>query len=222
VTPRLVIVSAPSGAGKTTITRRLVEQQPAQFGLSISATTRRPRAGEVDGQAYYFLSRPEFERWKTSGRFLETAEYAGEWYGTPKAEVERILGSGRHALLDIEVVGAEQIRKSWQGEAPITVFVLPASPHVLVERLRNRKTESPDQLYKRLERAQYELNDSLKYDRILRNDKLDDAVAELAEIVEEGGGWHRNHPDTIRWIEQFAYDLQKEKVQLYRQMKGTT
>jgi guanylate kinase len=222
VTPRVVIVSAPSGAGKTTITRRLVELRPDKFGLSISATTRQPRVGETDGQAYHFLSRDEFQRWKQEGRFLETAEYAGEWYGTPKNEVDRILGSGRHALLDIEVVGAEQIRKSWTGEAPITVFVLPASPQVLVERLQERKTETFDQLYTRLERAQHELGHSIRYDRLLRNDDIDEAVATLGAIVEEGGGWRRDARDAISWIGQFAADLQNEKVRLHNQMKGKT
>lgn len=220
MTPRVVIVSAPSGAGKTTITRRLVELHPDKFDLSISATTRKPRAGERNGQAYHFLSRDEFQRWKQDGRFLETAEYAGEWYGTPKREVDRILASGRHALLDIEVVGAEQIRKAWKGDTPITVFVLPSSPHVLLERLRERKTESPDQLYKRLERAEVELRYSTTYDRLLRNDNLDDAVAALGEIVEQGGGHRPTLPDDIRWIEQFTYGLQKEKAQVYNQLKG--
>jgi guanylate kinase len=220
VTPRVVIVSAPSGAGKTTITRKLVELHPEKFGLSISATTRKPRIGERDGEAYRFLNRDDFERWAREGRFLETAQYAGEWYGTPRSEVDRILGSGRHALLDIEVVGAEKIRKSWKGEAPITVFVLPASPHVLIERLRERQSESFDQLHARLERALDELRQSGSYDRLLRNDDLDDAVAALGEIVEEGGGWRRDAPEAIRWIDQFATDLQKEKVRFYNQMKG--
>ena len=220
MTPRVVIVSAPSGAGKTTITRKLVELHPEKFGLSISATTRKPRIGERDGEAYRFLNRDDFERWAREGRFLETAQYAGEWYGTPRSEVDRILGSGRHALLDIEVVGAEKIRKSWKGEAPITVFVLPASPHVLIERLRERQSESFDQLHARLERALDELRQSGSYDRLLRNDDLDDAVAALGEIVEEGGGWRRDAPEAIRWIDQFATDLQKEKVRFYNQMKG--
>ena len=222
MTARLVIVSAPSGAGKTTITRRLVELQPTKFGLSISATTREPRKGETEGQAYYFLSRPEFARWKQSGRFLETAEYAGEWYGTPKSEVDRILASGRHALLDIEVVGAEQIRGSWKGEPPITVFVLPTSPRVLLDRLSERKTESPEQLLKRVTRASEELSYSRKYDRLLRNDNLEDAVAALGKIVDEGGGFQRTPPNDMRWVEQFSNGLREEEVRLHTHLKGST
>jgi len=222
VTPRVVIVSAPSGAGKTTITRKLVELHPDKFGLSVSATTRKPRPGEKEGQAYHFLSRDEFQRWQHEGRFLESAEYAGEWYGTPKNEVDRILASGRHALLDIEVVGAEEIRRSWTGEAPITVFVLPASPQVLIERLQERKTESFDQLYTRVERAEHEIAQSVSYARLLQNDDLGEAVATLDEIVEDGGGWRRDAPDAVRWIAEFAAGLRKEKVRLYTQMKGKT
>ena len=222
MTPRVVIVSAPSGAGKTTITRKLVELHPDRFDLSISATTRKPRVGERNGQAYHFLTRDEFERWKREGRFLETAQYAGEWYGTPRSEVDGILASGKHALLDIDVVGAENIRKAWKGEAPITVFVLPASPQVLLERLKDRKTESFDQMYARIERAQHELGQSARYDRLLRNDALGEAVAELGEIIDEGGGWRRDAPDASRWIDQFAADLQEEKVRFYNQMKGKT
>jgi guanylate kinase len=218
--PRVVIVSAPSGAGKTTITRRLVALHPDRFGLSVSATTRQPRAGERDGEAYQFLTRDEFARWVQEGQFLETAEYAGELYGTPIREVDRILASGRHALLDIEVVGAEKIRQAWKGDAPVTVFVLPASPQVLLERLRGRKSESLDQLYARLERAQHELQQSRSYDRLLRNDDLDEAVATLEDIIETGGGWRCDGPDAIRWIDQFAADLQKEKMRFYNQMKG--
>ena len=222
MTPRVVIVSAPSGAGKTTITRRLVARHPDRFGLSVSATTRKPRAGERDGEAYRFLSRDEFARWVQDGQFLETAEYAGELYGTPIREVDRILASGRHALLDIEVVGAEKIRRSWKGDTPVTVFVLPASPQVLLERLRDRKSESFDQLYARIERAQHELQQARSYDRLLRNDDLDAAVAELGEIVDAGGGWRCDAPDASRWIDQFAADLEKEKVRFYNQMKGKT
>ena len=166
------------------------------------------------------MSRDEFERWVQDGRFLETAEYAGEMYGTPASEVDRILAGGRHALLDIEVVGAEKIRRSWKGDAPVAVFVLPASPQVLLQRLRDRKSESFEQLYARIERAQHELQQSRGYDRLLKNDDLDAAVAELGEIAEQGGGWRCDAPDAIRWIDQFAADLEKEKVRFYNQMKG--
>jgi guanylate kinase len=220
VTPRVVIVSAPSGAGKTTITRALVARRPDRFGLSVSATTRQPRAGERDGEAYRFLSSDEFDRWAREGQFLETAESAGARYGTPAREVDRILPAAGTPSLDIEVVGAEQIRRSWKGSAPVAVFVLPGSPQVLLQRRRDRKSESFDQLYARIERAQHELQQARGYDRLLRNDDLDAAVAELGDIAEQGGGWRCNAPDAVRWIDQFAADLEKEKVRFYNQMKG--
>jgi len=110
VTPRIVVLSSPSGGGKTTIARTILERYPKKFGYSVSATTRRPRAGERQGEAYYFLTREEFADWQKQGRFVETAEYAGELYGTLKSEVEKVLQSGRHVLLDIEVDGAQQVR----------------------------------------------------------------------------------------------------------------
>jgi len=220
VTPRVVIVSAPSGAGKTTITRRLVETHPDRYAISVSATTRMPRTGERDGEAYHFLDRAEFERWKRDGRFLETAEYAGEWYGTPRSEIDRILGSGKHALLDIEVVGAEQIRKSWQGDNLVSVFVLPSSPQVLVARLHGRGTETVKQLEARLSRAQEELRHCSAFDYIVKNDDLDQAVGTLREIVELGRGPRRDMPQLNRWIEEFAAGFQEAKVELYTQLKG--
>lgn len=219
MTPRVVIVSAPSGAGKTTITRRLVELRPDKFDLSISATTRKPRLGEGNGQAYHFVGREEFDRWKAEDRFLESAQYAGEWYGTLRSEVDRILASGKHALLDIEVNGAEAIRKTWAGAAPIRIFILPGSPDVLLQRLRERKTESFDQVYARLEQAQNELRWAGVYERVVRNDDLEKAVAAVSQIVEDGGAWW-HAPAEFTWIEQFAADLQKEKVRLSNQMKG--
>jgi len=220
VTPRVVIVSAPSGTGKTTITRKLVEEHPDKYAISVSATTRKPRTGETNGQAYHFMDRQEFERWKRAGRFLETAEYAGEWYGTPKSEIDRILGSGRHALLDIEVVGAEQIRKSWQGDNLVTVFVLPPSVQVHVARLQGRGTETVAQQDARLERAQNELRYSSAFDHILVNDELDRAVASLREIVEQGRGPERDVPQLTKRIDEYATGLQAARAQLYTQSKG--
>jgi guanylate kinase len=216
--PRVVIISAPSGAGKTTITRTLVEKHPDTYALSVSATTRKPRTGEKDGDAYHFLDRAEFDRWKRDGRFLETAEYAGQWYGTPRSEVDRILGSGRHALLDIEVVGAEQIRQAWPGDNLVSVFVLPSSPDVLVGRLKGRGTETADQIRARLERAQHELQHSGAFDHVVKNDELDQAVRTLRDIVEQGRA--PNMPQSAPWIEGFASGFQAAKLRLYSQLKG--
>ena len=117
MTPRVVVLAAPSGGGKTTIANELRRRRPDIFGYSVSATTRKPRAGEQDGAAYHFLTREEFRRRVQAGDFLEWAEYAGELYGTLRAEVERVLASGRHVVLDIEVQGAQQVRRAYPRPA---------------------------------------------------------------------------------------------------------
>src|SRR6266496_5507994 len=111
--PRVVVLAAPSGGGKTTIARELVTRHPDLFGYSVSATTRKARAGEQDGAAYHFLTRDEFLGRRDAGAFLEWAPYAGELYGTLRSEVERVLASGRHVVLDVEVQGARQVRKAY-------------------------------------------------------------------------------------------------------------
>src|SRR5438132_296607 len=156
-TPRVVVLAAPSGGGKTTIARELRTRLPALFGYSVSATTRKARPGEQDGEAYHFLTRDEFLRRREAGEFLEWAPYAGELYGTLRHEVERVLASGKHALLDVEVQGARQVRQAYPSPASLIVFVIPPSPRVLIERLRRRRTESEAELRKRIDIATQEV-----------------------------------------------------------------
>jgi guanylate kinase len=217
VTPRIVVLSSPSGGGKTTIARTILERYPTQFGYSVSATTRSPRAGERHGEAYYFLTRDEFADWQAQGRFVETAEYAGEWYGTLKSEVEKVLQSGRHVLLDIEVEGARQVRKTYADA--ITIFILPTSPQVLIERLLGRKSESPSEVMRRVERAKYELREINGFDRLVRNDTVDQAVAAVVRIVDEGGGFRRADWE-LKWVSEFSAGLQQEAQRLYDNIHG--
>jgi guanylate kinase len=217
VTPRVVVLASPSGGGKTTIARTILERCPTKFGYSVSATTRRPRLDEKEGEAYHFLTREEFADWRQQGRFVETAEYAGEWYGTLKSEVEKVLASGRHVLLDIEVVGAQQVRQTYPNA--VMIFILPSSPRVLVERLLQRKSESPAALLKRLERAMYEVRATAIFDRVVKNDVLEDAVNEVIRIVDEGGG-SRREKGHIEWFETFAFGLQAERQRLYDELHG--
>lgn len=218
MTPRIVVLSAPSGGGKTTIAKAVRDRYPDRFGFSVSATTRKPRPGERDGEAYYFLSRDEFQKRVKQGDFLEHAEYAGELYGTLKSEVEKVLGAGRHVLLDIEVEGARQVREKYPPPRSVSIFILPSDPRVLLERLLSRKSESPAEIKQRLDRATYELKNATTFDRFVKNDSLDEAVAEVVKVVEEGGDFRRNMPWDLNWINKYGRDLQTAAQRVYDEL----
>ena len=194
MTPRVIVLSSPSGGGKTTITKRLLAARP-DVGYSVSATTRAPRPGEQDGVAYHFLSRGEFARREAAGEFLEAAEYAGERYGTLKSEVDRVLAAGRHVVLDIEVQGAANVRRIYPRPRSMTVFILPPSAEVWFERIRGRNTESAETLARRLDQAIFELRQVRAYDSIVINDALDRAVAEVGELIDQDGAQRHRPPD---------------------------
>jgi len=183
VTPRVVVLSSPSGGGKTTIAQQLITTWPGEFGYSVSATTRAPRAGEVEGQAYYFLRRADFDARVARGDFLEWAEYAGERYGTLKAEVDRVLAAGRHVVLDIEIQGARSIRRAYPPPASVAIFILPPSAAALVSRLTFRRTDRIGKIRERLDIARGEVLESKDYDYVVVNDQLDLAVRAVAGIA---------------------------------------
>jgi len=181
MTPLVVVLSSPSGGGKSTIAKRILAER-ADAGYSVSATTRAPRAGEVDGEAYHFLSPDEFERLVQEGEFLEHAVYNGRRYGTLVREVRRVTQGGRHVLLDIEVVGARLVRERFPDA--VLIFVVPPSGRVLAERLQGRGTEGAAELTGRLETALEELAAAHEYDYVVVNDDLEEAVRAVHAILD--------------------------------------
>lgn len=179
--PFPVILSAPSGGGKTTIAKRLLEQR-GDVGYSVSCTTRLPRAGETDGKDYYFLSTGEFQSARERGEFAESAEVHGRMYGTLRREVQRVLGSGRHVLMDIDVQGAEQFARAFPES--VLIFVLPPSVEVLMTRLMARKSENDESVRVRLASALKELQAVPSYQYIVVNDDLDRAVTVVSGIID--------------------------------------
>jgi guanylate kinase len=205
VTPRIVVLSAPSGGGKTTIAKSLRERYPEQFGFSVSATTRKPRAGEQDGVDYRFWKPSQFLDGVNQGQFLEHAQYGGELYGTLRSDVAKILESGRHVLLDIEVTGAAQVRTL--DPNALTVFILPSDPRVLVQRLMGRGSESREEIRRRLERAIEEISDATAFHRWIRNDDLDEAVGAVLKASHEPARLVRD-PKDVPWMRQYLVDLE--------------
>lgn len=176
----LFVISGPSGAGKGTLVSRLMEAVP-DARLSISATTRKPREGEVDGVHYHFITRAEFMELVDEDGFLEWAEFAGNCYGTPRSFVEQSMAKGAQVILEIEVQGAFQVREK-MPDAHL-VFIEPPSLEVLEERLRGRGTEDEEAVQRRLATARVELSRKMEYDIRLVNDDLERAVDELIAIV---------------------------------------
>jgi guanylate kinase len=177
----LFIVSAPSGAGKTTISARAL-REIGGLEMSVSCTTRAPRAGERDGQDYTFLDRAEFERRRAEGAFAESAEVHGFLYGTPRAPIDDALAMGRDMLLDIDVQGARQMKERYADDA-VAVFVLPPSELELERRLRARGTDPAEVIQRRLERARAEMEEYRRYDYYLVNRDVDESVRLFAAIV---------------------------------------
>jgi guanylate kinase len=180
VKPFLLVLSSPSGGGKTTIARRLLERR-GDLGYSISATTRARRSGEEHGRDYWFLSPEEFERRVAADEFVEHASYNGRRYGTLRSEVDRLFRAGKNVVLDIEVDGARQVRRRFPDA--VLVFVLPPSGAELVRRLKGRQTEGPAALRRRMEIASDELSAVAEYDYVVVNDELDRAVEDVDAIL---------------------------------------
>jgi guanylate kinase len=185
---KVFVITGPSGVGKGTLIRTLVQRMP-ELELSVSATTRRPRAGETHGVDYHFLSDAEFERRVQAGEFIEHAEYSGRRYGTLRSELEQRLAGGHPVVLEIEVQGARQIRAA-MPEA-VQIFIAPPGEDALRARLIGRGTDDPGEVAARLERAREELSAQDEFSHVVVNDRLEDASAALERRV-------RDHLASIR------------------------
>ncbi|MDE7418729.1 MAG: guanylate kinase [Muribaculaceae bacterium] len=181
---KIIVVSAPSGTGKSSIIKRLLEYPELNLGFSISATSRAPRGTEQHGVEYYFITHEEFKRKAQAGDFVEWEEvYPGTCYGTLKSEVERVTDDGRNLIMDIDVKGGLNVKKCF-GDRAITIFILPPSKEELEKRLRGRGTDTEEVIRKRLDKADFELSFAPEFDVRVVNDDLEKAVSDVKGIIE--------------------------------------
>ena len=201
----LLVLSSPSGAGKSTMSRRLLADDAA-FELSVSATTRPARDGETHGKDYLFLSQAEFDQMIDKGELLEYATVFGNSYGTPQAPVEAALSEGRDVLFDVDWQGAQQLRDSALGRDVVQIFILPPSISALEQRLHSRGKDSEDVINRRMDKAQSEISHWAEYDYVLINDNLDHCYSQIKTIVNA----ERLKRDRQRGLRAFVRALDNE------------
>lgn len=187
-----IVISAPSGGGKTTLVHRILQDMP-KAAFSVSVTTRPPRPGERNGRDYYFVSKPAFERMMRKKEMAESASVHGHWYGTPRKFLDAKITLGYFPVLDVDVQGALQLKKKYPEG--VYIFLIPPTLRELARRLRERHTESPDAIKRRLQAAKREMQEAPKYDYVVLNDDLDAAVERVKTILEaERWRAHRSGP----------------------------
>jgi guanylate kinase len=202
----VLILSSPSGAGKTTLTRMLLQDRTLDLTLSISVTTRPRRSSEVDGIHYRFIPQRQFEAMRDAGDLLEWAEVHGNFYGTPRAPVEEVLGAGRDALFDIDYQGTQQVREKMGGDT-VTVFILPPSMKELRARLERRAEDSRETIEKRLDNARKEIARWTQYDYVLINDDIQATFDDLLAILRAE---RQRRPRRTKSVEAFVAKLLSE------------
>jgi guanylate kinase len=206
-----VILSSPSGGGKTTIAHKLLSLRK-DLGYSVSCTTRPPREGEVNGRDYHFLGVEKFKRGQDAGDFAESAEVHGHLYGTLRAEVARVLSSGRHVIMDIDVQGAQQFSAAFPES--VLIFILPPSADALIERLTARGTEDAKSLIRRFRSAKEELKSIDLYEYVVVNDQIDSAVAAISSII-DAEALKRSRNDALEPLIRNIEDGIQSAIDLY-------
>ena len=203
----MLVVSSPSGAGKTTLTRNLLAQEK-NISLSISVTTRARRPSEIDGVHYHFISMPEFAAMRDTGGLLEWAEVHGNCYGTPRKPVEEALAAGHDMLFDIDWQGTRQLYRAMRQDI-VSVFVLPPSAAELKTRLERRAEDSADIIARRLRNAIEEISHWVEYDHVLVNDDLDRSFAALRQILAHGRRKSTRRADMDAFVTKLLFDLRR-------------
>ena len=202
----LIVVSGFSGSGKGTLMKELMTRYPDTYALSISATTRSPREGEVDGREYFFVSKDEFEKMIAKGELIEYAKYVENYYGTPRDYVEKKLDEGKDVILEIEIQGALNVKKMFPDT--LLLFVTPPSAEELKKRLVGRGTETMDVIESRMDRACEEAQGMENYDYLIVNDSLERCVEEMHSIIQ---GEHRRSSRNCEFMKEIKQDLERMK-----------
>lgn len=202
----LIVVSGFSGAGKGTLMKALLNEYPEQYALSVSATTRNPREGEVDGREYFFVTKEEFEKMIAKNELIEYAKYVENYYGTPRNYVEQKLDAGRDVILEIEIQGALKVKEAFPDT--LLLFVTPPSAEELKRRLVGRGTESMEVIESRMSRAVEEAEEMDRYDYLIVNDDLNLCVEEMHAIIQSE---HSRSSRNIGFIEKIKEDLKSLK-----------
>ena len=209
--PFPLIISSPSGGGKTTITKLLLQRR-SDVGYSVSATTRAPRNGEVHARDYFFVTKEEFAGMRERGDFAESAQVHGNWYGTLRREVDSVLRSDRHVLMDIDVQGARQFQSAYPES--VMVFLLPPSAEALMRRLTSRQTESEEALRTRVRAAREELRAAVSYQYAVENDDLESAYGIVSSIIDAEAVRHARQPLLTARVTALVEELDRQLLQL--------
>jgi guanylate kinase len=209
--PFPLVISSPSGGGKTTITKLLLERRK-DVGYSVSCTTRAPRNGEVHAKDYFFVTKDEFTGMRDRGDFAESAQVHGNWYGTLRREVDRVLKSDRHVLMDIDVQGARQFQVAYPES--VMVFLLPPSAEALMQRLTLRQTESAEEFRTRVRAAREELRAAVSYQYAVENDNLESAYGVVSSIIDAEAVRHARQPQLTSRVTALVEELDRQLLHL--------